>query len=78
VIEVTRLNGEMLIVNAELIETVEATPDTVLTLTTGKRFIVREAPAEIARRVIAYRRQVLAALQGGPGTANGTEEGHAP
>lgn len=68
-IEVTRLNGERLIVNAELIETVEATPDTVLTLTTGKRLIVREEPQEIARRVVAYRRSVLAALGQGPGEA---------
>lgn len=55
-IEVTRLNGQLLVVNAELIETVEATPDTVVTLTTGRKLVVREPVAEVARRVIAYRR----------------------
>lgn len=55
-IEVTRLNGEELVVNAELIETVEATPDTVITLTTGKKLIVRESPGDVVHRVLAYRR----------------------
>ena len=51
-----------LLVNADLIETVEATPDTVLTLTTGKKLIVRETPAEIVALVVEFRRR----LQSGP------------
>lgn len=58
-ISVTRLRGEPLVVNAELLETVEATPDTVLTLTTGQKFVVRESVEEVVRRVIAYRRAVV-------------------
>lgn len=56
VIELTRLNGEALVMNAELIETIEATPDTVITLTTGKKLIVLEHLDEVVRRVLAYRR----------------------
>ena len=59
-IEVTRLGGKTLIVNADLVETVEATPDTVLTLTSGRKVVVLETPQEIAERVLAYRRHVTA------------------
>jgi flagellar protein FlbD len=51
-----------LLVNDDLIETVEATPDTVLTLTTGKKLIVRETPAEIVALVVEFRRR----MQSGP------------
>ncbi len=56
-IKVTRLSGEMVVINAELIETVEATPDTVITLTTGKKLVVVEEPEEVVERVMAYRRE---------------------
>ena len=55
-ITVTRLDGSEVIVNAELLELIEATPDTHLTLTDGRKLIVREAPHEVVARVIAYRR----------------------
>ena len=55
-ITVTRLHGAALVVNAELIELVEATPDTHLTLTDGRQLIVQESPDEVVARVIAYRR----------------------
>ena len=59
-IKVTRLRAKEpeLVINAELIETVEANPDTVITLTTGNRIIVKEDPDEIIRRVVAYRRSI--------------------
>ena len=41
-INVTRLNGKQIMINAELIESVEETPDTVVTLTDGKKFVVKE------------------------------------
>ncbi|MBX5490416.1 MAG: flagellar FlbD family protein [Chloroflexi bacterium] len=56
-IRVSRLDGSEFVVNAELIETIEASPDTHLTLTDGKHFIVRESMDEVVRRVIAYRRE---------------------
>ncbi|MBX5465401.1 MAG: flagellar FlbD family protein [Clostridia bacterium] len=56
----TRLNGDELVVNADMIETVEATPDTVITLANGHRWIVAESPDEVIRRVVAYRREIAA------------------
>ena len=55
-ISVTRLDGSEVVVNAELIELVEATPDTHLTLTDGRQLIVREGTDEVVAKVIAYRR----------------------
>jgi flagellar protein FlbD len=62
VITLTHLKGEKIVLNADLIESLEATPDTVITLTTGKRIVVRESVEEVAGRVEAYaqRRQVHA------------------
>lgn len=54
-IKVTRLDHSELVVNAELIETIEATPDTVITLTSGKKLVVSEDVEEIVRRVLEYR-----------------------
>lgn len=63
-IYLSRLNGEKFVVNAELIETVEANHDTVVTLTTGKKFVVLESTEEIIERVINYRRQIFHHLAG--------------
>jgi flagellar protein FlbD len=59
-IKVTRLRAAQaeLVVNAELIETVEALPDTVITLTTGHKIIVQESTDEVVRLVVAYKRAV--------------------
>lgn len=59
-IKVTRLNGTELVMNAELIQTIEATPDTVLTLTTDHKYVVREDVDEIVARVISYKRAIHA------------------
>ena len=53
-ITLTHLKGEKIVLNADLIESLEATPDTVITLTTGKRIVVRESVQEVAKRVEAY------------------------
>ncbi len=58
---VHRLSGAELVVNADLIETVEAKPDSVITLIDGKRLLVQEAPEEIAAAVVRHRAAVLAA-----------------
>ena len=50
-ISVTRFNDSTLIINADLIQTVEETPDTVITLTTGTKFIVKEKSKEIVDKV---------------------------
>lgn len=56
-IDVTRLNGKELTVNADLIEIIEETPDTVLTLTTGKKIIVKESRQMVKNLVKSYKRE---------------------
>lgn len=53
---VTRFDRSELVVNADLIEFVEALPDTHITLVTGKKLLVRETADEVVARVLAYRR----------------------
>jgi flagellar protein FlbD len=62
VIAVTRLDGQKLFVNADLIESIEQTPDTIISFTSGHKMLVRDHPEELARRVIEYRRATLAPL----------------
>ena len=54
-IDVTKMNGGSITVNADLIETVEETPDTIITLTTGKKLIVKESRQEVKNLVKSYR-----------------------
>jgi flagellar protein FlbD len=54
----TRLTGRPMIVNVELIKTVEETPDTMIMLLNGDHFMVKESMAEVVRRAIDYGRQV--------------------
>lgn len=61
-IEVTRLNGSPMMLNSDLIKTAEASPDTMITLVSGEKLIVREAPAEIVERMLAYRVRLIAAV----------------
>jgi len=56
VIPLTRLNGEQFVLNAQLIRTVERTPDTVVRLTNGESVMVREQMDEIIDRVVEYER----------------------
>ncbi|MCS6915121.1 MAG: flagellar FlbD family protein [Myxococcales bacterium] len=63
-INLTQLNGEAIVVNAELIALIEARPDTIITLTSGTRLTVREPIPDIIERVVDYRRRVLTPLRG--------------
>ncbi|MBQ9120667.1 MAG: flagellar FlbD family protein [Lachnospiraceae bacterium] len=58
-IEVTKLNGEKLTINADLIETVEEIPDTVINLTTGKKIFVKESRQNVKNLVKLYRIELL-------------------
>jgi len=58
-IEVTRINHVPLVLNSDLIEHIEATPDTVISLTNGQKLMVLEAPEELIRRVVAFRRRIF-------------------
>lgn len=57
-IRLHRLNGAPVILNAELIETVDAVPDTVINLTNANRFVVRESMDEVHRLVLEYKKSV--------------------
>ena len=59
-IEVTKLNGEIILLNSDLIETVEETPDTVITLTSGKKILVKEGRQEVKNLVKSYRKDIFA------------------
>ena len=59
-IALNRLNNQPIMVNADLIETLEATPDTVVTLTSGNKLIVRDTPLEVRAKIIDYKRQIHA------------------
>ena len=58
-IKLTRLNRSPLVLNSDLIEHMEVTPDTVITLTTGQKLMVLESAEEVVARVIEFRRSIL-------------------
>ena len=58
-IDVTRLNGKNFVLNAELIEVMEETPDTVITLTTGHKYVVKEILDEVLDRIMTYKRNII-------------------
>lgn len=62
-IHLTRTDGADIVLNAQLIEIVEATPDTVISLTTGRKVLVRESVGQVVNRVIAYERRVHSAFR---------------
>jgi len=57
-IKVKKINGEEVVINAELIETVEARPDTTISMATGNKIIVKDTVSEVIEKVIEYRRLV--------------------
>lgn len=58
-IRLTRLNRAPLVLNSDLIEHIDVTPDTVITLTTGQILRVRESADEVIQRIICFRRLVF-------------------
>jgi len=58
-IQLTRINHVPLVLNADLIEHVEVTPDTVIAMTTGQKFMVLESAEQVVDKVIAFRRSIL-------------------
>ena len=73
-IKVTRINDSELVVNADLIEFVEAIPDTIISLTTGKKIMVRETIDEIIERVASFKRKSVVRAQS-PDPNHATTEG---
>lgn len=62
VIKLNRLNGEEIVVNADLIEIVKSTPDTIIKLTTDKKILVEESVEDVIDKVIEYKRKVFNSL----------------
>ena len=62
VIDVTRINNTRFVLNCDLIQTVEETPDTVNTLTTGTKYVVKESCEEIKKKVLEYKRSIISVL----------------
>lgn len=61
-IQVTKLNGTLMVLNSDLIKTAEASPDTMLTLLNGEKLIVREPIDAIVEAILAYRTRLLTAV----------------
>ena len=57
-IEVTRINGKKFVVNCDQIKTLEATPDTVMTLMNGEKLMVSESVEDVVRRTVEYRKRL--------------------
>ncbi len=57
-IALRRLNNQPIMVNPDLIESLEATPDTVVTLTSGNKLIVRDSMDEVRERIVEFKRRI--------------------
>ncbi len=62
-IYLTRLNGDKIVINVDLIELLEQTPDTIVTLTTGRKYVVKESMEIIQAAIINYHRAINTALK---------------
>lgn len=60
---VHRLKGEPMLLNSDLIESIETTPDTVITMIDGRRFVVGDTPEDIVEKIRTFRASVLAATE---------------
>jgi flagellar protein FlbD len=77
-IHLTRLNHSPFVLNADLIETIETTPDTVITLLNSQKVVVLEPLQEVLNRIIAYRSRVLPHLVSrGEASGSGVDETYA-
>ncbi|MCX7715913.1 MAG: flagellar FlbD family protein [Endomicrobia bacterium] len=57
-IKLHRLNGVEIVINAELVESIESIPDTKIILTNGNQFVVKETPEEIMNKIINYKAEI--------------------
>lgn len=62
-IKVTKLDGREVVVNADLIEFLESTPETIISTTTGKKIVVKEKMEEVVRRITDFRRRILSVVK---------------
>ncbi|MGE5417123.1 MAG: flagellar FlbD family protein [Acidobacteriota bacterium] len=62
-LSLTRLNGQKITLNMDLIEVMEETPDTVITLTTGKKLVVKETIDQIVSEIVKFRKMISLKLK---------------
>lgn len=58
-IKVTKLNGKEYYMNAEIVVTIEETPDTIITTSSGNKIVVKETSDEVVKRIIEYKREIF-------------------
>ena len=58
-INLTKLNDSRIVINSDLIEFVEALPDTIITLTTGQKIMVKESVEDVVNKIVEYKRNIL-------------------
>lgn len=58
-VKLTRLDRREVVVNADLVEFIEATPETIISMTTGKKVVVKESVDEVVRRIVEFRHRTL-------------------
>ena len=58
-VELTKLNGEKVVINCELIEYIDANPDTAINLTTNNRFVVKESVEEVITKIVNFKREIF-------------------
>jgi flagellar protein FlbD len=63
-IALRRLNNQPIMINADLIESLEATPDTVVTLTSGNKLLVRDSMEEIQTKIVEFKRRIYGPKEG--------------
>jgi flagellar protein FlbD len=62
-IQLTRLNKAPIVINSDLIEHIDITPDTVIILTTGEKFLVLETAPQVVAKVLEFRRSIIEGLR---------------
>ena len=69
-IEVTRLDNSTMVVNVEKIQSLQSTPDTVITFTNNMKMVVREPVEEVSRKILRYHRLVRSSKTDAPSKIN--------
>ena len=70
-VNLTRLNHSRFLLNSDLIEHIQATPDTLITLTNGHNYLVLERPEEIVAQIVTFKRSCVEAPSAPEGTCRG-------
>ena len=77
-IHVTRINHKPLVLNSDLIEHIESSPDTIVSLTNGQKLVVLETVADVLQKIVEFRRSIYSGISmtDGPHTKSSEKEFH--